>query len=179
MTIAAADTHQNLLDELSGGDLRSIGASDEVVTQVVQQPALFAQLVDGLLHSTDPLVRMRCADAIEKISHTHPEWLQTYQASLRTLMATPQPKEIEWHLAQLAPLLVNNESQAQAVFDILQNYLQDDSRIVQVMALTSMVTLGQQWPALRPAADQALHAAQTSSIPSVRARARQLLKSAH
>ena len=42
MTSAAADTHQHLLGELSGGDLRSIGASDEVVTQVLQQPTLFA-----------------------------------------------------------------------------------------------------------------------------------------
>ena len=72
MTIAAADTHQHLLDELSGGDLRSIGASDEVVAQVLQQPALFTQLIDGLLYSTDPVVRMRCADAMEKISGNTP-----------------------------------------------------------------------------------------------------------
>ncbi|NLS79136.1 MAG: hypothetical protein GXY76_17940, partial [Chloroflexi bacterium] len=45
-----------ILGKLQGGDRRSIGRSDEVVAQVLADPALLAPLAEGLL-ADDPLVR--------------------------------------------------------------------------------------------------------------------------
>ncbi len=56
-----------LLQKLEGGDMRYIGYSDEVVAEVLANPARFEPLFQGLYHA-DPRVRMRAADALEKIS---------------------------------------------------------------------------------------------------------------
>ncbi len=66
-----------ILGKLQGGDRRSIGRSDEVVAQVLADPALLAPLAEGLL-ADDPLVRMRAADALEKVTAQHPDWLQAH-----------------------------------------------------------------------------------------------------
>jgi hypothetical protein len=71
----------DLLEKLEGGDRRSIGRVEEVVAQVLNDPSLFKVVFDGML-SHDPLVRMRSADAVEKITAQHPEYLQPYKKML-------------------------------------------------------------------------------------------------
>lgn len=56
-----------ILQKLTGGDFRSTGRSEEVVEDVIRDPSLFAVVFHGML-SDDPLIRMRSADAIEKIT---------------------------------------------------------------------------------------------------------------
>ena len=63
-----------LLDQLRGKYQRSIGRSNQVVQQVLRDPHLLAELFEGLKH-TDAIIRMRAADALEKISAQHPDWL--------------------------------------------------------------------------------------------------------
>ena len=60
-----------ILQQLKGGDRRSIGASPKVVDQVLAKPNLFRVVFDGMT-DPDPLVRMRCADAIEKLLSVPP-----------------------------------------------------------------------------------------------------------
>ena len=52
-----------LLEKLQGGDRRSIGRVDEVVAEVLDEPALFDTLFYGML-SDDPLIRMRAPGGI-------------------------------------------------------------------------------------------------------------------
>ena len=68
----------SILRMLEGGDRRSIGRSDEVVAMVLACPGLFGTLISGIALA-DPLIRMRCADAAEKISALHPDWLHPYK----------------------------------------------------------------------------------------------------
>ncbi|MEL7568910.1 MAG: hypothetical protein AAGU27_29150, partial [Dehalobacterium sp.] len=56
-----------ILKLLVGEDRRSIGHSDEVVQIILQQPEKFDELFQGL-YELDPIIRMRTADAIEKIT---------------------------------------------------------------------------------------------------------------
>ena len=56
-----------ILKKLAGGDRRSIGRSNEIVAEVLRHPSRLSHLFEGLAND-DPLVRMRAADAIEKIS---------------------------------------------------------------------------------------------------------------
>ena len=68
----------SILEKLQGSDRRSIGRSNEVVAEVLAQPSLFDELFGGLLDA-DPIVRMRAADAVEKITAKHPDWLKPYK----------------------------------------------------------------------------------------------------
>ena len=54
----------DILDNLKGGDWRSIGRSDEVVAEVLDIPSLFDDLFSGMQYN-DPQVRMRSADLLQ------------------------------------------------------------------------------------------------------------------
>lgn len=60
-----------LLSSLSGGDRRSIGESNRAVSTVLESPELISVLFQGV-ETDDPVLRMRCTDAIEKVTTTHP-----------------------------------------------------------------------------------------------------------
>ena len=47
-----------ILQKLKGGDLRSIGRADEVVQDILENPALFGEVFEGMFND-DPRVRMR------------------------------------------------------------------------------------------------------------------------
>ena len=61
-----------ILSRLRGADRRSIGNVDEVIDAVQKRPDLFKDLVNGLF-DRDPVVRMRAADAMEKLSSKNPQ----------------------------------------------------------------------------------------------------------
>jgi hypothetical protein len=56
-----------ILKMLAGGDRRSIGRSNEVVDLVLREPKLIDIRFSGM-RLNDPLIRMRCADAAEKVT---------------------------------------------------------------------------------------------------------------
>src|ERR1051326_6097284 len=78
-------TAKTLLALLAGGNRRSIGRANQVVVAVLHSPETFPQLMKELW-STDSLVRMRAADAVEKISRQKPELLRPYKKELLGLM---------------------------------------------------------------------------------------------
>ena len=67
--------------KLEAGDLRSKGKSEEVVKEVLRNPALFPQLIEAI-ELDHPGVRMRASHAIEKItlerSEEHTSELQSH-----------------------------------------------------------------------------------------------------
>lgn len=71
----------NIITQLEGGDRRSIGKSDDVAVQVLQNSDLFPDLFNALKH-TDAVVRMRAADAIEKITRKRPDLLQPFKEEI-------------------------------------------------------------------------------------------------
>ncbi len=78
-----------LLALLEGGDRRSIGNVNAVIAAVEHDPSLIDVLFQGML-SEDPLIRMRAADAIEKITRKHLDWLQPYKEQLLTITILEQ-----------------------------------------------------------------------------------------
>lgn len=64
----------------------------------------------------DSLIRMRCADAAEKVTAIHPEYLIPYKKLLlETLSGIEQP-EVRWHVApMLARLPLSEAEQGAAV----------------------------------------------------------------
>lgn len=51
----------DLLDILRGGDLRSIGRCNEVVARVLDEPELFDELVEGMVHDNPGLADLALA----------------------------------------------------------------------------------------------------------------------
>jgi hypothetical protein len=166
---------KSILAQLAGGDRRSIGHADEVAAIVSKDHALFPELIDGLW-SQDPLVRMRAADAAEKVSRQYPELLAPHQAELLGLMAETDQQELRWHLAAMVPRLFLNARDRQRVAASLRAYLHDRSSIVKTFALQGLADLAQDDRDMRPSVIQLLREAERSGTAAMKARSRKLLR---
>lgn len=160
---------------LQGSDRRSIGRSEEVARLVLKQPMLFSELISCLWHD-NPVVRMRAADAAEKISHENPRLLGRYKSQLLGLLAETGQIEVRWHLAQMIPCLDLTPQQRRSAAKDLRRYLDDRSSIVRTFALQALADLSQHDSALRSETKQLLDEALRSGTAAMRARARKLLK---
>lgn len=164
------------LEQLEGGDRRSIGAVPQVVNQVIADPRLFPVVFDGM-SDPDPLVRMRCADAVEKITAYRPEYLRPYKNRLIKMAAVAQQQEVRWHLAQLFSRVELNKPERRRVAEILSAYLTDTSRIVRTFSMQALADIASQDTELRgPIVEQLVHLTRTGS-PAMKSRGRKLLAS--
>lgn len=164
-----------ILQKLTGGDRRSIGKSNEVVTEVLTNPRLFGALFSGL-QSDDPVLRARAADAVEKITRLRPEFLLPRRATLIGPLAYLDQKEVRWHLAQLLPRVRWNKAERQRVLRVLMEYLNDPSRIVKTFAMQALTDLTHQAPRLRPRVLVLVRELTRTGTPAMQARGRRLLK---
>ena len=107
----------NILSKLKGGDRRSIGKVSAVVATVSKSPGLFKDLAGGLF-DPDPIVRMRAADAMEKLSADDRRLLQPFKQKLVGLAQQTRQQELRWHLAQMVPRLDLTPQETTAATDI-------------------------------------------------------------
>jgi hypothetical protein len=165
---------KDILSLLEGGDRRTIGRADQVAAIVSAHPELFPELIAGLW-SAHPLVRMRAADAAEKVTRKQRELLQPYKKELLGLMTEAQEQELRWHIAVMVPRLPLNARERQVAMSSLNNYLEDRSSIVKTFALQGLADLAQQEPSIRPKVVEILREATRSGTPAMKARSRKLL----
>jgi hypothetical protein len=163
-------------DKLKGGDLRSIGNSNAVISKITNQNK-FDELFKGLFDA-DHLVVMRSADAIEKITMTHPEYLKSHKKELLEFLHTANPIELKWHLAQLMPRLKLNENETGIFWNILTRWANDnaESRIVRVNSLQALFDIQKQYPEPEKDFADTLSKLERSTIPSIVARIKKLKK---
>lgn len=119
---------QTLAAMLNGGDRRSIGRSDAAVKLVLQQPGRFGELME-CLSSEDPVLRMRAADAAEKVSAKKPRLLDRHKAELLGLLAEAKQIELRWHLALMVPRLPLTAPERRRAAGAFECYLEDRSSI--------------------------------------------------
>jgi hypothetical protein len=160
---------------LKGGDRRSIGRSNEVKKLVLRQPKRFAELLK-CLWDEDPGVRMRAADAAEKISVTRSKLLKTYKQELLGLLDEAEQIELKWHLALMVPRLTLNGPERRRAKAALRRYLEDRSSIVKTFALQGLADLARQDASLRDPVRRTLEESLQSGTAAMKARARKLLK---
>jgi len=166
----------SLLNKLKGGDLRTIGRANEVAAQVLKSPHLLPELFEGLFHQ-DACVRSRSADALEKVSARHPDWLQPYRNRLLRDVAPIDQKEVRWHVAQILGRLRLTPTQSRKAVRLLRHYLKrSNSQIVKVSALQALADLAEHDHQLRPGVARLVRDALKTGSPSLKARARKLLK---
>jgi len=128
------------------------------------------------LWSSDLLIRMRTADALEKITVKHPEWLQPYKEQLIGQVAQSQEQEVRWHMAQMFPRLQTNQEERAAMVGILLDYLGDRSRIVRTFAMQALADLAEQYADLRPEVIRVLEEQTRTGSLAMQSRGRKLLR---
>ena len=164
-----------LLKKLQGGDRRSIGKADEAVADIRNDPSLFEVLVDGLF-TEDPLIRMRAADALEKITADFPEYLQPFKPRLIRLTGETTQQEVKWHLAQILPRLELESDEKKEIEKKLFLYLNDKSKIVVTFALQALADLAVEDKNLQPRIIRVLEEFTQTGSPAIKSRGRKLLK---
>lgn len=165
---------KNLLNRLRGGDRRSIGNSIEVAADVLANPKLFPQLFRGMM-SDDPVVRMRAADAVEKVTVHNPILLQPLKKTLLTKVAHINQQEIRWHAAQLFSRVEWTRAERSRIITILQDYLKDKSSIVRTCAMQALGDIAMNDAKLRRSILKQLKELTETGTPAMQARGKKLL----
>jgi hypothetical protein len=163
-----------ILRKLQGGDRRSIGRANEVVSDVIANASLFDAVFSGM-RSEDVVLRARAADAVEKITLRHPEYLRRYKAQLIGPLARVEQKEVRWHVAQMLPRVRWNAGERKRVLRVLTGYLSDRSSIVKTFAMQALADLAAQAPGLMPQVLKHLQELTVTGTPAMKARGRMLL----
>lgn len=164
------------MKKLAGGDRRSIGRADEVAQQVLGRPALFRALFQGLT-CDDPVVRIRAADAMEKITRQRSDLLVPYKKKLLEVSACAEEKEMRWHMAAMLPRLRVTASERAAAVDILYEYLKDpNSSIVRTSAIQGLAEFAWRDRRLMARVVPMIEELTQIGTAAMRARGRKLLK---
>jgi HEAT repeat protein len=136
---------------------------------------MFGALFDGL-YSKDPVVRLRVADALEKITVEHPEWLKPYKKRVLKIASITDQPEVRWHLAQMLPRLTLTLTEQSEVMRVFRRYLDDASSIVRTFTLQALAELSDRDRGIRKAVVVLLRKAVRSGTPAMKSRARKLLE---
>ena len=165
----------NILDDLRGGDLRSIGRANEIADKVEQNSALFGEVFKGL-YDNDPIVRMRSADVIEKVTKNKPQLLRGFTSKIISILASAEQQEICWHMAQIAPRLACTKNEVNQIIKILKRYLSHKSKIVNVSAMESLAVFTQINSSILNEVIEIIKEQEKTGSPAVQSRGRKLLK---
>jgi hypothetical protein len=163
-----------ILRKLEGGDRRTIGRVDDVINDVLADTQLFDDLVDGMFVE-NPVVRMRAADALEKISSNYPELLQPHKKTILRLAARIEQQEVRWHIAQMISRLQLTPGEMHAIADILFSYLDDKSNIVVTFSLQALADLAIEDNSLKARVLKVLEKLTQTGSPAVKNRGKKLL----
>ena len=165
----------SLLELLKGRDRRSIGRANDVVERVLAEPQRFKEVFEGMLDD-DPIVRMRAADAVEKITAQRPEYLIPYKEALIGQVAHSRQQEVRWHAAAMFSRLPLTPQERRQVLAILENYLDDKSKIVKTFAMQALADLALQDSRLKPSIIERLKQLTRDGSPAMQSRGRKLLE---
>jgi hypothetical protein len=160
---------------LAGGDRRSIGRSNQVAAQISGHPERLGELI-LCLWSEDPIVRMRAADAAEKVSALRPEILAPFKSELLGLLLEADQQEMRWHLTQMIPRLRLNSAERRRATAALRSFLSDDSSIVKTCAMQALADLAGPDSRSRSEVAALIEELVRTGTPAMRASGRKLLK---
>lgn len=164
-----------ILRKLRGGDLRSIGRAEEVVKNILENPSLFKDVFEGIT-SDDPIIRMRSADIIEKVSSKHPEYLQPFKSELIEKVSKIEQQEVRWHLAQMFSYIKVSKKERDEIIKILLSYLEkDDSKIVKTFSMQTLANFAEKDESIRPRILEIIEELVKTGSPSMVSRGKKLI----
>ena len=165
---------EELFRLLKGGDLRSIGRSNEVVRQIKNQND-FDNLFQYLFHE-DRIVAMRAADVIEKVTLANGRYLNKHKIKFIELCKNNPNKEVRWHLALLVPRLILSNNELAEIWELLSLWALDkkESRIVRVNSIQGLFNILQKNKQFLEDFNLITANLGKENIPSINARLRKL-----
>lgn len=134
-----------ILQWLSGGDLRSDGLSNEVADAVLQQPHLLGDLMAGL-NTQASVIRGRTADVLEKVARSRPDLLIDHLPSLVALVQINEVPMVKMHLAMLFGHLFMYEERTGELVTTLLALLDDESVFTVSWAIVSLCIFAKKYP---------------------------------
>lgn len=162
---------------LDGGDRRSIGQVSRAVRRARRDVSVVADLV-AALRSRRPLVCLRAADALEKISRGGTDVIAPYRRQLMHAVVRTKDPVVRWNLIQVLPRLDHDrEAMVRLARRMEVWFLSDASAIVRVAALEAVVEFGKRNPSLEALARRMVSDGLTAPSAAVRARARRIERS--
>lgn len=165
-----------ILQKLKGGDLRSLGRAEEVVQDILKNPALFREVFEGMLKD-NPVVRMRSADALEKVSSKYPEYLQPYKDRLIKEVSKIKQQEVRWHVAQMFSYLEVSYQEKDEIIEKLFSWLDSqESKIVKVCAMQTLVDFAEKDENIKPKIERKIKEIIKNGSPAMVSRGRKLIK---
>ena len=126
--------------------------------------------------SDEPLIRMRSADAVEKITARRPECLQPFKKKLLEEVAKIDQQEVRWHVAQMLPRLTLRRRELETAVQTLLDYLGDKSSIVKTFAMQALADFAEREVWLRDRVINVLEKCTREGGPAMKSRGRKLLK---
>ena len=156
------------------GDRRTVGHVDRVVARVLAKPESTPALVQCAFDA-DAAVRMRAADALEKVSRQRTSLLQPYATLLLGVLEESAQQELLWHLAVLLPRLRLTPAQRSRTLAALYRCLEVKSSIARTFALQGMADLTKLDATLLPQTMTLLRSAERTGTAAMKARSRKLL----
>lgn len=139
-------TKREFRELFAGSDLRSLGSSGKIISQITSNES-FDELFELLL-DFDRAIAMKSIDVVEKITKTHPEFLEKHKSTILNLITANKNIEFKWHLALLVVRLPLNNLEFDSVWQILCNWFcnSKESKIVRVNALQGLFDLSKSHP---------------------------------
>jgi len=137
-----------ILQWLSGGDLRSDGASNEIAALVLENPELVDELYAGLTHPND-VVRARTADALEKVARSRPDLLLPHLPGLVALGRQESLPAVKMHLAMIFGHLSIYDEHVDDLATVLLEIIHDQSVFAAGWAITSLCIIARKYPGQR------------------------------
>ena len=165
----------SILDKLRGGDLRSIGRSNEVAEDIEKNVSLFETVFKGL-YDSDPVLRMRSADVIEKVTRKNPQLLSHHTSEVISILTTVEQQEVCWHMAQIAPRIVYSPNEENEIIKALKRYLTHKSKIVRVSAMESLANIAERNRSILNEVIEIIKMHKATGSPAIQVRGRKLLK---
>jgi len=134
-----------ILDWLSGGDLRSDGAADQVAEVVLQHPALIGDLIAGL-DSPNAIIRGRTADALEKIARSQPDLTIGHLPLLLSLLKKDTVPMVRMHLAMMLGHFVGFSEYVNKTIPALMQALDETRVFTKSWAIVSLCIYARKYP---------------------------------
>lgn len=158
---------------LTGGDRRSIAQARRAHAIVLADASRVSELA-ALTDDDDWLLRQRAADILEKLAHSHPDWIAPHKRVFIGPLADAEQWEIRLQVVRALPLFEWNEKDRRRVLDILRRDLDHPQTFVKAWALDSFATMAKGSPTRLTLVRRYLRHFARSGSKALQARARSI-----
>lgn len=164
---------------LSGGHPNSLGNTEQVVEEILQDKDKLQDLYD-CYGSQDEVVRLRVSSAMKRVCKARPGWVAEYLDGLISDISAINQPSTKWTLASLFVMLDKQMSRDQrsSAIEVMQSNLSNESDwIVQNTTSEALAHFAKQDDSLKNWLRPQLKRMQRDKRKSVAKRANKLLKS--